>query len=129
MGAGLSALLYNYDGDVYASDEGRMLAEMGDKRYRLGNVHENTWRELYLESDVLDLAHRTMNEGLVGCSECAFQAWCGSDPVFHHATQGDEMGHRPTSSFCRRNMEVMRHLVTILEDRPDDARILRRWAQ
>ena len=30
-GAGISALVYNYDGKVFASDEGRMLAEMGDK--------------------------------------------------------------------------------------------------
>ena len=28
-GIGIGALVYNYDGDVYASDEGRMLAEMG----------------------------------------------------------------------------------------------------
>jgi hypothetical protein len=28
-GIGLGALVYNYDGRVFASDEGRMLAEMG----------------------------------------------------------------------------------------------------
>ena len=37
-GIGLGALVYNYDGDVYASDEGRMLAEMSDHTFRLGNV-------------------------------------------------------------------------------------------
>ena len=30
-GIGLGALVYNYDGKVFASDEGRMLAEMGDR--------------------------------------------------------------------------------------------------
>jgi uncharacterized protein len=30
-GIGLGALVYNYDGRVFASDEGRMLAEMGDR--------------------------------------------------------------------------------------------------
>jgi radical SAM protein with 4Fe4S-binding SPASM domain len=126
-GAGLSALVYNYDGDVYASDEGRMLAEMGDTTFRLGNVHRNSWEDLFLESPILDILHRTMTEGLPNCSECAFQPWCGSDPVFHHATQGDLIGHRPTSAFCRRNMEVMRHLVRLLEDDSEAARILRRW--
>lgn len=38
-GAGVAAVVYNYDGDVYASDESRMLAEMGDKSFCIGNVH------------------------------------------------------------------------------------------
>ena len=33
-GIGIGAIVYNYDGDVYASDEGRMLAEMGDRTFR-----------------------------------------------------------------------------------------------
>ncbi|MEO6993962.1 MAG: His-Xaa-Ser system radical SAM maturase HxsB [Lacunisphaera sp.] len=127
-GAGLGVLVYNYDGDIYASDEGRMLAEMGDKTFRLGNAHQIHWEDLFLETPLLDTADRTMTECMPGCSECAFQPWCGSDPVFHHATQGDAIGHRPTSGFCRRNMEVMRHLVSLLEDDPVAAKILRRWA-
>ena len=35
-GIGIGAIVYNYDGSVYASDEGRMLAEMGDETFRLG---------------------------------------------------------------------------------------------
>ncbi|MCU1329950.1 MAG: hypothetical protein JWN34_5320 [Bryobacterales bacterium] len=128
-GAGLSALVYNYNGEVYASDEGRMLAEMGDKTFHLGSVHHSTWESLFLDSPLLDMADRTMTEGLPGCSECAFQPWCGSDRVFHHATQGDAVGHRPTSAFCRRNMEIMRHLVRLLEDDPAAAEILRGWAR
>src|SRR5439155_22131283 len=42
-GAGIGVVVYNYDGDVYASDESRMLAEMGDSEFRLGNVHQNTY--------------------------------------------------------------------------------------
>lgn len=127
-GAGLSALVYNYNGEVYASDEGRMLAEMGDKTFHLGSVHQTSWEGLFMDTPLLDIADRTMTEGLPGCSECAFQPWCGSDPVFHHATQGDVVGHRPTSAFCRRNMEVMRHLVRLLEDDAAAANILRGWA-
>lgn len=99
-GAGLGALVYNYNGEVYASDEGRMLAEMGDKTFHLGSVHQTSWEDLFLESPLLDIADRTMTEGLPGCSDCAFQPWCGSDPIFHHATQGDVVGHRPTSAFA-----------------------------
>ena len=125
-GIGMSVLVYNYDGDVYASDEGRMLAEMGDKTFRLGTVH-NTHRDLFLDSDLLPTVFETMLEGLPGCCDCALLPFCGSDPVFHHRTQGDIAGHRPTSAFCKRNMELMRHLIRLLEDDLQAASILRSW--
>lgn len=125
-GLGISVLAYNYDGDIYASDEGRMLAEMGDTTFRLGTVH-NTYGELFLDSSLLPMVFDTMLEGTPGCSECAFLPFCGSDPVFHHRAQGDPMGHRPTSAFCKRNMEVMRHLIRLLEDEPLAASVLRSW--
>jgi uncharacterized protein len=125
-GIGIGAIVYNYDGDVYASDEGRMLAEMGDTTFRMGNVR-NSCPELFLESSLLPIIHSTMLEGMPGCTDCAFLPYCGSDPVFHHRTQGDPIGHRPTSAFCNRNMELIRHILRILEDQPDDAAILKTW--
>jgi len=125
-GIGISVLAYNYNGEVYASDEGRMLAEMGDKTFRLGTVH-NTYQELFVDSELLAMVFDTMLEGLPGCTDCALLPFCGSDPVFHHRTQGDLVGHRPTSAFCRRNMEIMRHLIRLLADEPETAKILRTW--
>jgi His-Xaa-Ser system radical SAM maturase HxsB len=128
-GVGLSVLVYNYDGDVYASDESRMLAEMGDKSFRLGNVHRDSWEDVFRENQLLTVLHNTMTEGIPGCCDCAFQPYCGSDPVRHHTTQGDSVGHRPTSSFCRRNMELFRHLVRLMEDDPRAAGVLRGWVR
>ncbi len=125
-GIGVSVLVYNYNGEVYASDEGRMLAEMGDTTFRLGTV-ENTYDELFSDSEVLSMVFDTMLEGLPGCSDCALMPYCGSDPVFHHRTQGDIVGHRPTSAFCKRNMEIMRHLIRLLQDDPQAASVLRSW--
>ena len=52
-GIGIGAIVYNYDGDVYASDEGRMLAEMGDKTFRLGNLHQDSYEEIMLSEALL----------------------------------------------------------------------------
>ena len=49
-GIGIGALVYNYDGDVYASDEGRMLAEMNDHTFRLGNVADSGYANIMLSS-------------------------------------------------------------------------------
>jgi His-Xaa-Ser system radical SAM maturase HxsB len=113
-GAGLSVLVYNYDGDVYATDESRMLAEMNDHTFRLGNVLKNSRREIFTSPAFVSLLGAACNQSLPGCSDCAFQPYCGSDPIFHHATQRDLLGHRPTSAFCRRNMKVIEHLFHLL---------------
>src|SRR6185295_7437942 len=109
-GAALNVLVYNYDGDVYASDESRMLAEMGDYTFRLGNVHRNTFEEIFGGETLRSLVASSVLEGLPGCNRCAFLPFCGGDPIFHHRTQGDPIGHRPTSAFCAKNMGILRHL-------------------
>ncbi len=124
-GLGLNVLAYNYDGGVYASDEGRMMAEMGNDDLRLGTVDES-YRELIMAKPFQELLMATMTEGMPGCSDCAFQPWCGSDPAFHLRTQGDPVGHRPTSAFCQRQMAIFYQLVDLLEV-PSSAKILRSW--
>src|SRR5262249_52824984 len=52
-GIGIAGVVYNYDGDVYASDESRMLAEMGDKTFRIGNVHEDSYEGIFLSENLL----------------------------------------------------------------------------
>jgi His-Xaa-Ser system radical SAM maturase HxsB len=125
-GTGIAAVVYNYDGGVYASDEGRMLAEMGDASFRLGSVSDS-YEDLFLGDRLLSMVFGTMAEGIPQCDRCAFLPYCGTDPTYHHRTQGDMVGHRPTSGFCRRNMEVLRHIFLLLEDDPCASKILRSW--
>lgn len=119
-GAGWNVLVYNYNGDVYASDESRMLAEMQDWTFRLGNVHRDTRRSLLTSDAALKMFDASCNQALAGCSDCAFQTYCGADPIYHYATQGDMYGHRPTSGFCQRNMEVIKHLFSYIEQNDPD---------
>lgn len=114
-GEAWNVLVYNYNGDVFASDESRMLAEMQDWTFRLGNVHRDTRRSLFTSESALKMFEVSCNQALAGCSDCAFQSYCGADPIYHHATQGDMYGHRPTSGFCTRNMEVIKHLFSFID--------------
>lgn len=113
-GAGLGAVAYNYDGDVYPSDEARMLAEMGDKNFRLGSVHTDSYEKLFGGEILRSLVTGSILEDMPGCSDCAFVPYCGADPVFNFRTQGDIVGHRPTSAFCNKNMALIRHLLELL---------------
>jgi His-Xaa-Ser system radical SAM maturase HxsB len=127
-GAGWNVLVYNYDGDVYISDESRMLAEMNDFTFRLGNVHQHSRKEIFTSEAFLDIQQASCNQSLPGCSDCAYQTYCGSDPIFNHATQGDSIGYRPSSAFCERNMEVIRYLFEMISDNdPETMRIFWSW--
>jgi len=128
-GIGISVLVFHYDGDIYLSDESRMLAEMGDKRFRLGNLLSDSYENVMLSDDFLSLTSSTMNEGVPGCCDCAFLPYCGSDPVRHYRMQGDVIGNKPTSDFCQKHMELFRYLTSVLIDDPKAAAIFRRWTQ
>lgn len=64
-----------------------------------------------------------------GCNDCGFQPYCGSDPIYHHATQKDSIGHKALSGFCKKNMAIMRRLICLMEDDPQAKQILLNWAK
>jgi radical SAM protein with 4Fe4S-binding SPASM domain len=127
-GAGLSTLVYNYDGDVYCSDEGRMLREMGDTTFRLGSVRTHDYKQLILSDALLDAVEASFAPSNPMCSECAFEPYCGSDPVIHHTTQRDFTGHKPTSEFCQRTMTIVPLLLQMYREDPYCRELFNRWA-
>jgi uncharacterized protein len=128
-GAAISAIVYNYDGDIYASDESRMLAEMGDKKFRLGNVHNDSYEDIMLSDTLLDMLESTLSESIPMCADCGFLPYCGTDPVYHYATQGDVVGHKALSGFCSKNMKIFRHVISLLEDDVEARKILLSWVR
>lgn len=127
-GIGIGAVSYNYDGDVYASDESRMLAEMGDKTFCIGNVHRDSFEEIFLSDKLLEPLEASFAGSAPMCSWCAFEPYCGADPVFHHATQSDFVGKKPLSAYCNRNMAIFRGLITRMNARPEVRALFERWA-
>jgi His-Xaa-Ser system radical SAM maturase HxsB len=127
-GIGIGAIVYNYDGDVYASDEGRMLAEMGDRTFKLGNVNDSSYADIMLSDTLLDPLMESVTLSAPMCSTCAFEPYCGADPVFHHATAGDFLGHKAMSAFCQRNMGVFTLLLRKMRDDPSFLDLMRQWA-
>ena len=127
-GIGLGALVYNYDGKVFASDEGRMLAEMGDRTFELGDLRTDDYHSLVLSDKLVGLIGNTLAQCAPQCSSCAYEPHCGSEPVYHHATQGDAVGIKPLSEFCARQKRVLQLLFEILDGGGEDSAILRKWA-
>ena len=127
-GAGISAVVFNYDGDIYASDEGRMLREMGDTTFKIGNLHTDSYEEIFTSDALLNALDDSFTLSAPMCTDCAFEPWCGAEPVFHHAIFGDVLGRKPESQFCKRIMGVVRYLLKKIQNDPEAKVIFMRWA-
>ena len=122
-----NVVVFNYDGKVYATDESRMFAEMKDFTFQLGDLDIDSYEKIFYGEKAIRFSESWTNESLPGCSECAFQTYCGADPVFNYATQGDIFGYRPTSAFCQKNMEIIRYLFELMDSDKKIEKILRNW--
>lgn len=120
-GAGICGAIYDYNGDVYPTDEARMLAKMGNKKFLMGNVHSSKYLEMFDGRILHELSSNSCVETLPGCAWCAFQQYCGADPIRNYSEQGTIIGHRPTSEFCQKNMGILKYIFGLL--RENDGRI------
>ena len=94
------AVCFDYNGNIFGSDESRMLwTTIKSDELVLGKV-ANSPRETYRNQNTLALLKDTFIEVNPGCSDCAYSQYCGADPVHHLSTQGDLVGHKAKSFFC-----------------------------
>ena len=127
-GLGIAVIVYNYDGKIYASDEGRMLAESGDDYFCLGTT-EDSYSDIFTSDKLLTTLESSFTKSVPLCSDCVYEEFCGADPVFHYATQKDIVGHKPTSEFCNRNIEIFKHLINLMDKSPKIEKLFRSWVR
>lgn len=126
-GIGLAGIIYNYNGTVYAGDEARMLAEMGDPTFKLGTV-DDSFETIFTNDTFLQALDESFAYSAPMCHDCAFEPWCGADPVFHWRQQKDFVGNKPDSEFCQRNMHIFKGLIRRMEEDPFVRQLFTRWA-
>ncbi len=108
-GVGISGVIYDINGDVYVSDEARMLSQAtGDKKFCIGNVHHHSWSEIFGDTKLREIIRYSCIEALPGCAWCVFQPYCGADPVRNYAVYGEMIGKRPENDFCRKHKALFR---------------------
>jgi len=120
-GVGISGVIYDYNGNVYVSDEARMMASVNNQYFKMGNVNENTFQEMFNGEFLHSVIENSCTECLPACAECAYQPFCGADPVRNFSEQGDIVGHRPTSDMCLKTKAIIKYLLELIKR--DDPKI------
>jgi uncharacterized protein len=125
-GAGIGQLAYDYNGNVYTCDEGRMFSMMGDESFRLGTV-KNSYRDLLDNATVKGMCGASCLIGAPGCNDCAYLPYCGTCPIYNHGEQGNIYGQMATNERCGLNKMTLDYIFKILQNK-DKERVLRVWA-
>lgn len=127
-GAAIGQLGYHPDGSVYSSDEGRMVAAMGDDAFYLGNAMTQSYREVMESAAVKGLVVAATNEANPDCASCVYQPYCGLQPEYNYKTQGSIFGRMRDSDWCRKHMGIFDILVGKLASATaEEMAVLERW--
>lgn len=126
-GAGISCALYNYDGEVYASDEGRMLHEMGDDAFRLGSVRTDQYQDIFNSASIHNIIADSVAESSLDCAYCVFLPYCGTDPVRNWLNGKSFAKTCCNDERCRRLRSTFERLFALLGDQ-DAFPVLLDWS-
>lgn len=124
-GAGIGQISYNYDGQIYTCDEGRMLGEMHDDAFLLGNV-DDAFEKLMDNTTTKSLCAASCLIGASGCEDCAYLPYCGTCPVYNYAEQGNILGQMPTNERCRISKATLDYLFGLMQEE-SNLGIFKKW--
>ncbi|MBI4352227.1 MAG: His-Xaa-Ser system radical SAM maturase HxsB [Elusimicrobia bacterium] len=127
-GAAVGQVAYNYNGDLYTCDEGRMVGWEGDDLFRIGNVLKDSYRKVMLAPASRACAAASNLEAQPQCSRCVYKPYCGVCPVYNYETQGSLWGDMPASGRCALSLGMFDALFGLLK-KPASAGILKGWVQ
>lgn len=114
-GGAIGQLAYYYDGNIYTCDEGRMLAEMGNDSFKLGNVN-NTYKELMENGTTKAICISSCLECLPFCKECVYIPYCGTCPVINLAQDDNIFPKYPHEFRCKVYSGILDILFDYIEE-------------
>lgn len=94
-------LTYYYDGNIYTCDEGRMLSEMGNDSFNLGNVFKDTYETLMSSDTTKAMCISSCLECNLACNNCVYSPYCGTCPVINLAQDNNIYVESPKEFRCK----------------------------
>lgn len=126
-GAAIGQLAYYYDGNIYTCDEGRMLAEMGDNKFCLGNVFQSHYDNLIQNECTKEMCHASCLESASCCHSCVYMPYCGTCPVVNYAKTGEMVLTHKNDYKCQIMSGILDTLFTYIEKDKSALRVFQSW--
>ena len=129
-GAGIGQMAWSHDGRAFTCDEGRMVHQMGDDLFAMGDAHTDHYQDLVTSPAVRSLLVSSTLDALPGCHTCAFKPYCGVCPVTSYSEQGSLAGRVVDSFLCQKHMGIQDYLVGLLRRAREEPALdaaLKKW--
>lgn len=114
-GGALGQLAYYFNGKIYTCDEARMLSEMGNDSFLLGDVRTSTYSDLVQSPVCKTMCVASCLESLPGCCDCVFSPYCGVCPVVSLAQYRTLFPHRMTEYHCKIHKGIISTLFELIK--------------
>ena len=126
-GGAIGQLAYYYDGNIYTCDEGRMLSEMGDDSFKVGNVYTDNYNELMQCDCTKTICISSCIECLPHCSNCVYMPYCGTCPVINLAQDENIFMKNPREYRCKIYGGILDILFDYIENNSEVKEIFKKW--
>ena len=128
-GAAIGQIAYDWNGDIYTCDEGRMLGITKDYSFRIGNVFENSYTDC-LKSDVTSMVvTASCIESHPDCSDCIYSPFCGICPIYNYTQHKSLFGDMPSDYRCNILKGMFNNVFNLLTSEEESVRnIVSSWA-
>jgi hypothetical protein len=114
---------YDSNGEVYPSDESRMLARKGDKTFLLGSVFANNYLDIFSGEKLRNLIEDSIVESNPLCLGCPMIPYCGIDPVRKY----QESKLQEKLSSCYKYKEILNLLFSYLRENDSAKAVFWSW--
>lgn len=128
-GGAIGQLAYYYDGNIYTCDEGRMLAEMGNDSFKIGNVYENSYTELMESDSTKAMCVSSCIECIPYCCDCVYMPYCGICPVINLAQNNNIFPKNPQEYRCKIYKGILNILFDYIENKTEVIEIFKKWIE
>ena len=102
-------LVIDHDGQVYPTDEARMLSRIGHADLSLGYIGEE-----FDETRIASMNSGAFNNLDPDCQHCVYQPYCGGDPIDNLSRYGRVDIPKPETYFCRRQTHLFTKAIGML---------------
>ncbi|MDP2750735.1 MAG: His-Xaa-Ser system radical SAM maturase HxsB [Nanoarchaeota archaeon] len=120
-GAAIGQLLYNYDGNIFTCDEGRMVDE---EIFKIGDVTKK-YKDVLTCPQTCAIVSASIND-TTHCDFCAYKPYCGLCPVCNYAEHGNILAQIPATRRCKILKAQFDYIFELIQNK-ENKEILTTW--
>jgi His-Xaa-Ser system radical SAM maturase HxsB len=125
-GAAIGQMAFNYDGGIYACDEGRMASRMGYENFKLGELGKSRMKDVIDNETVKTMCLSSCLDSHTGCQNCVYKAYCGTCVVANFLEYGTIFPQITNTDKCKINKAIFDHVFLRIGNK-QDRKVFESW--